>query len=103
MLIPLTQVHRNPRLRSASKTLRGFRDRFADEQACVRYLLAGLPRLQESAYDRRKTPVRRFPITFGPDLPKRLHISQKNVTKPESERDKHIICYYSFLPSIKQK
>ena len=41
MLIPLTQVHRDLRFRGAPtfpKTLRGFRERFADEQACVRYL-----------------------------------------------------------------
>ena len=40
------------------KTLRGFRDRFADERACVGYLWEDFH--AKPAYDRRKTSMAAF-------------------------------------------
>jgi hypothetical protein len=50
------------------KTLREFRDRFADERACVGYLWEDFHG-SKPAYDRRKKTYGSFPNTLGPDYP----------------------------------
>ena len=86
MLIPVTQVDRDLRLRSAtnlSQDLEGFRERFADERACVGYLWEDFHG-SKPAYDRRKKTYGSFPNTLGPDYPKRPHVSLKKMRKPDS-------------------